>query len=497
MTGFSLAPLVRQALESHGDRVALVDEAGDGCTYRDLRAEVSRRAEALRAVPATRLAVVLPMQLDAAVWWLTALAADVSIAVLSGAAGDDEHEFHVAALGPDALVTADGGLQRTAPTEGPARAPAPMRQLMVSTSGTTGTPKAVIHNDETLGRAIWVTTMLRREVLGRTADLEPGALTAAILAAAVFEDGPQDLVFLNGMPLSTISGVTVLLQSILTGATSVITERFTPDGFLDLIEAVGVTNLALSPYMAQSLVRRQGRAPRITRTVLATGIGGGPASATLCHDVESTIGGLVAVGYGLTETAGPALMARYGDDQSARWETIGRPAPGVRARVRGPGDEPGDLEIAHPGLCHGYLDRTGQLKPPPTRDGFLSTGDVATVRDDGNYVIEGRASDLIIRGGRNVDHLRIERLIEPCAGVTRVAVVGAPSAVEGEEDVCAVVELDRLVTDLATVRGFVRSALAPNDRPQRILQVGRLPTTPDLEVRRSTLRAMIRQGVVN
>jgi acyl-CoA synthetase (AMP-forming)/AMP-acid ligase II len=521
---FTLASLVWEALERYADRLALIDEGGTPLSYADLGSAVARRADALRALGARRIAVMAPTESAMTVWWLTAMGmTGVAVTVVSPARAADERAAAVDAFGPDVIVThADADLDGATPVATltsprpsigehgsevlarPSRAPRPpsdvtepLRHIVVTTSGTTGSPKVVVHSDRSLGRALWVTTMLRRETLGGESSPIPRQLTAGELGNVVFDGGPHDLVYLNGMPVATISGMTVLLQSILTGATSVVAESFSAAKYLDLIEEQGVTNLALSPYMAQGLVRRQCRSPRRTATVLATGIGGGPASADLCREFESVIGGVTAVGYGLTETAGPALMARYSEGEAVRWETVGRPAPGVRARIGKSGDDAGELALHHPGLCHGYLDTSGRVTPLPTNDGFFSTGDSARRRADGNLVIGSRSSDLIIRGGRNVDHLRIERVLDGCPGVVRTAVVGVPSAVPGEEDVVAVVEAEGGDTDLVALRSYARAQLAAGERPQRYLRVERLPTTRDHEVRRAALRSMISEGAIS
>jgi long-chain acyl-CoA synthetase len=161
------------------------------------------------------------------------------------------------------------------------------------------------------------------------------------------------------------------------------------------------------------------------------------------------------------------------------------------------GDDTGELALHHPGLCEGYLDASGRISPLPTSDGFFRTGDSACRRADGNIVIGPRSSDLIIRGGRNIDHLRIERVLDACPGVVRAAVVGVPSAVPGEEDVVAVVEAEGDDTDLAALRRYARAQLAAGERPQRFVRVEHLPTTPDREVRRSALRSMIRDGAIS
>ena len=519
----TLAPLLRHALERYGDRRALVDQSGTPLSYDDLRSAIARRADALKALRARRVAVMLPTERDSTVWWLTALGmTGVAVTVVSPARATDERAAVLEAFGPDVIVThADGDhdfatpvarltspwastgehgsevLARVSRDEPPPPSSEHLRHIVVTTSGTTGSPKVVVHSDESLGRALWVTTMLRRETLGAEPGPLPAQLTTGALREVVFDGVPHDLVFLNGMPVATISGMTVLLQSILTGATSVVAESFSPGTYLDLIEARGVTNLALAPHMAQALVRRQRRSPRRTATVLATGIGGGPASAELCRELESVVGGVAAVGYGLTETAGPALMARYSEREAARWETVGRPAPGVGARIDASGQDSGELALHHPGLCHGYLDASGRLTPVPTSDGYFRTGDSARRRADGNIVIGPRSFDLIIRGGRNIDHLRIERVLDGGPGVVRTAVVGLPSAVLGEEDIVAVVEAEGRDTDLAALRRFARAHLAAGERPQRFLRVERLPTTDDHEVRRSALRSMIRDGGIS
>lgn len=506
-----LGELLVAALDAHSDRTAIIPAEGEPWAFSRLRVAAIERGRWLARERPAAVGVVLPPGPAAVAWWLAAIVMRVPVTVLDDEAPEDVTERQLALFGADVVVrgAADGhdhdrvevGAQVQRRPVAPAgsagswlrRSDRAGGEVVVFTSGTSGTPKAVVHSDRTLSAAVRITAGLRQESLGHQAGDEA---VEASLPDLVLSDEALDLVFLNGMPMATVSGVTVLLQSLLVGATSVVPPAFAPGQFLGLIEKHRVTNLALSPHMAVALLRTQRRTPRDLGSVLAVGLGGGPAPPGLCAELEAQLGALVAIGYGSTETAGPVLMSRYVDPPSVRWQTVGRPAPGVDAKVVPDEDTLGigRLLVRHPALCVGTLAPDGEIEPPTLNEGWFETGDKARREPDGNYTLHGRTSELILRGGRNIDPTAIEHVLETCTGVERAVVLGMPSRVPGEEDIWAVVQGDPGALDPTSLRRTCAERLGRERVPHHVRVVDELPLTADKSVRRSRVRAGLADG---
>ncbi|TQL01166.1 AMP-binding protein [Cellulomonas sp. SLBN-39] len=214
---------------------------------------------------------------------------------------------------------------------------------------------------------------------------------------------------------------------------------------------------------------------------------------------EKVTGGIVAEGYGMTETSPVALGNPLSRDR--RPGSLGLPFPSTRIRVVDQEDptrdvapgERGELLIAGPQVFAGYWDRPEETAHQLLDGGWLRTGDVVQVEDDGFVVLLDRMKEMIVTGGFKVYPSQVEDHLRTMPGVRDVAVVGEPAGDMGERVVAAVV-LDEGASgiDLAAVRAWCETRLARYAVPRRLVV---LPDLPRSQVGK-VLRRVVRDEVV-
>jgi fatty-acyl-CoA synthase len=202
----------------------------------------------------------------------------------------------------------------------------------------------------------------------------------------------------------------------------------------------------------------------------------------------------VAIAYGMTETSPVSTQTRTDDDLERRTETVGRVHPHVSIKVVGPDGSP--VQRGEPGeLCtKGYSVMTGYWEQPDKtaeaiEDGWMHTGDLAVMRDDGYVNIVGRIKDMVIRGGENVYPREVEEFLYTHPDIADVQVIGVPDERYGEE-LCAWVRMrpgaDPLDAD--AVRAFAAGHLAHFKIPRYVLVVDEFPMTVTGKVRKVEMR---------
>lgn len=150
--------------------------------------------------------------------------------------------------------------------------------------------------------------------------------------------------------------------------------------------------------------------------------GGAPLDVSLAHFFNG-IGLPMIQGYGMTETAAPFAATRVTDNVIG---TVGQPAPGSSVRI----SDDGELQVKGPNVFRGYHNLPEKTAEAFTEDGWLKTGDLASIDDEGRITITGRKKDIIITaGGKNVSPIPMEQEIVKCPIVEHVVVVGDQSSV--------------------------------------------------------------------
>ncbi|EUA30653.1 AMP-binding enzyme family protein [Mycobacterium xenopi 4042] len=206
-----------------------------------------------------------------------------------------------------------------------------------------------------------------------------------------------------------------------------------------------------------------------------------PAPPDLLRTVADRLGVALVVRYAMTEC--PTICGTEPDDPpDIQFHTVGRPAPGMTVRVA----DDGVIEVSGPCVMRGYW-RNPELTASVLREGWLRTGDVGVIRDDGNLSITGRSGDMYIRGGYNIHPVEVEKVLVQHPGVKTVAVIGRPAPVIGEIGVAFVVPAGD-PPSLEELRAHVKKQLADYKAPDELVVLDELPLTPMLKVDRAALR---------
>jgi long-chain acyl-CoA synthetase len=272
-------------------------------------------------------------------------------------------------------------------------------------------------------------------------------LSNARVAADLFAYGTDDAV-LAALPLAHAFGQTCTLNApLLAGARLVLADRFEPRD--------GVTVLVGVPSMYARLLASDARATPALRLCVS---GGAPLAPELLDACEQALGTRLLEGYGLTETSPVAAFNRLSDPP--RPGSIGTPVDGVEMRLLDSADGVGEIVIRGHNVMKGYWNRPEATRAVRSDDGWLRTGDLARIDDDGAFRIVGRSKDLIIREGRNVHPREVEDVLHGHPQVVEAAVLGVPDPLLGEEVVaCVVVAPGASVTE-DELRDYARERTA-------------------------------------
>jgi long-chain acyl-CoA synthetase len=212
---------------------------------------------------------------------------------------------------------------------------------------------------------------------------------------------------------------------------------------------------------------------------------------------ESVSGGLLVEGYGMTESSPVALGNPF--YPSRRTGTIGVPFPSTRMKVvdlldptlEVPRGEPGELLLAGPQVFQGYWNNPDETAKALLPGGWLRTGDIVTVDDDGFATIVDRAKELIITGGFNVSPTEVEAALRQQADVVDAAVFGKPLERGGEMVVAAVELKPGANLDEEGLRTGLRDVLAAYKVPRRIVQIPDMPRSMLGKVLRKQVREQV------
>jgi fatty-acyl-CoA synthase len=282
------------------------------------------------------------------------------------------------------------------------------------------------------------------------------------------------------------------------GATMVIPgPAFDPGGTLRTIAEERCTGVYGVPTMFIAMQQDPGFADHDLSS-LRTGImAGSPCPVEVMkHCVSDMHMAEVSICYGMTETSPVSTQTRSDDDLGRRTETIGRVHPHVEIKIVDPvtGDTvprgtPGEFCTRGYSVMLGYWDQPDKTAEAIDSDGWMHTGDLATMREDGYCTIVGRIKDMVIRGGENVYPREIEEFLYTHPDIADVQVIGVPDPKYGEE-ICAWIKMrdgaDPLDAD--AVRAFASGRLAHFKIPRYVMIVDDFPMTVTGKIRKVEMR---------
>lgn len=331
--------------------------------------------------------------------------------------------------------------------------------VVMFTSGTTGQPKGVYLH-------------------------ENGLMVNALVWACVAGMGMDDA-YGNGFPLFHVGGFVGLLPSLILGAPTYMPKvgGFDGEDFVARCAALGATHIGLVPSQLVLLSRKQVAPQDRVRAVIT---GGAAPTTTTLEAVRSVYPQARYINaFGQTELSGNVAYGVF--DEAPERPTIGRVQPLSTFTTR---DTMGgqELLVQSPALFASYLIGDERIPGPGAGD-WHSTGDLVVV-EDGDLMIAGRASDLIISGGENIRPEEVAQVIDSVDGVVEVAVVGIPDETWGEVPLAYVTaakgtDADELV---ARIQQTLEANLARYKIPRRIVLVDDMPRTGTGKIDRQNLR---------
>ena len=279
------------------------------------------------------------------------------------------------------------------------------------------------------------------------------------------------------------------------GQTTHLLERWSAGEVLELIARHRMTAVAgVAPQIALMVRHPLSRSLDFS-AVQAVVAGGGPSPPELVRTARERFGAPYSIRYSSTESGGVGLATALDADDDEACHSVGRPRPGVHAEIRDttgvrldPG-ETGELWLKSPAVMSGYWRDPGSSSEALV-DGWLRTGDLATVDANGLYRLAGRTTDMFIRGGYNVHPAEVESVLAGHPGVQEVAVVPRPDPVMGEIGLAVVAPRDRAnPPTLEELRAFGAGVLARHKLPEALELVDALPRNATGKIDRRRLEA--------
>ena len=344
------------------------------------------------------------------------------------------------------------------------------------TSGTTGTPKGVLHSERYLRSMIYSGI---REVRCQGCTLR-----------------------YNGPPLFHIAGFGATLYGIAVGAATLILPQFDAPRVLHWMQHGRLNDVFLVPTMLSSLLELPHVGDSDYPDLRAIIYGAAPMTPTLLRRLIDVFGCEMYNVFGAGTEAG-AQASLYPEDHIAALngrphllESIGRIIPGVDVKLvddelrEVPRGEAGEMLVRSETTMSGYLGQP-ELTASVLVDGWVRTGDVASMDDAGYLYLASRKSDMIIRGGENIYPVEIESVIAELPDVLEVAVFGAPDEHWGESVVAVVVPRAGVPVNSVRLLDHCRRRLATYKVPSRVVELEDLPKTSTGKVQKHRIAELL------
>jgi acyl-CoA synthetase (AMP-forming)/AMP-acid ligase II len=341
--------------------------------------------------------------------------------------------------------------------EGSVQLPEDALALLIYTSGTTGRPKGVMLDHANLN-----------------------AMCAMVIDAFSLGNADHSLLIL---PLFHVNGIVAgTLSPLLAGGRVTVAGRFSPKSFWNRVEQSGATYFSAVPTIYTMLADLPAEITPDTSSVRFAVCGAAPASVELLDKFESRYGIPIIEGYGLSEGSCASTL-NPPPNGPRKAGTVGPPLPGQTIRIVDVNGNPvadgeaGEVLIQGPNVMRGYLNRPEETAKTLV-DGWLHTGDIGRLDEDGYLVLVDRAKDMIIRGGENIYPKEIEAVVYQLPQIAEAAVVGRAHPVYGEEPVLFVSPSSGAALDIDQIRAHLTQSLAKYKLPVEITILDELPKNP-------------------
>jgi long-chain acyl-CoA synthetase len=463
----NLVHMLRAAVETAGAAEAVVETGGGPrLSYASLWDRAARVAGGLRALGierGDRVAIRLGNGTDWVLAFLGTVLADAIVVPVNTRFTDEEADYVVTDSGakhvflPGApLPDGDPLIVDDAEPGGPA--------AIFYTSGTTGFPKGAVTTHENF--------LSNAETCRRSLAADSSGLRTLI-----------------SVPLFHVTGCnSQLLVAFYVAGTAVIMPAFEPGAFLRAIAEERIDTMVTVPAIYWLAINQPAFADTDISRVRSVSYGGAPIAPDLVARLAKAFPqARLGNGFGLTETASVSTFLPH--EFVAHADSVGFPAPVCDVRLDGVGpDGTGELLIRGPNIVAGYWN-----KPEATAeafvDGWLHSGDLARIDDEGLVYLVDRAKDMINRGGENVYCVEVENALAGAPGVYEAAVLGVPDEVMGEKVGTVIVPMPGVTLDVPAVLGYLREHIADFKVPQYVaVSPAPLPRNPGGKLLKRKLR---------
>jgi acyl-CoA synthetase (AMP-forming)/AMP-acid ligase II len=291
-----------------------------------------------------------------------------------------------------------------------------------------------------------------------------------------------------------------LLGTLLAGASLVLHEVVGADEILDdVVRHRATVHYGIPTLFLAELARLEARS-RDLSTLRVAVVAGAPVGDELVRRLEDGLGVTVTTAYSTTETASTICASTPADAADKRRQTVGRPIADTTVRVLAadgselPVESVGEVAVRGPGVMLGYYRQPRETAAVLDEQGFLRTGDLGLLDDDGYLHLVGRKKDVIIRSGFNVYPREVEARIEAHPAVQEVALVGIPDRLLGEAVCACVVPVEGAIVTAREIVDWCREVLADDKVPDSVRFVDELPRTDTGQVRRADLARLAQAG---
>ena len=294
------------------------------------------------------------------------------------------------------------------------------------------------------------------------------------------------------LPFFHIYGLQVILNGGLrAGATLVLLPRFELETFLRAIEEYRATWAFVVPPIALALAKHPAVEGFDLSSLSQVLSGAAPLSADLARAVTRRLGCRMLQGYGMTETSpvthtnsGPSVETKPGSVGALVGSTEGRIVDPASGRDLGPGEQ-GEICVRGPQIMKGYLGRPDATAAMIDKDGWLHTGDIGYVDEDGDFFVVDRLKELIKYKGCPVAPAELEALLLTHPAVADVAVIPSPDEEAGEVPKAFVVTRAQVTAE--ELMAFVAERVAPTKRVRRLEMIDQIPKSPSGKILRRVL----------
>jgi long-chain acyl-CoA synthetase len=463
----NLVQMFRAQVEKQTAAEAVVETGGGPrLSYGSLMDRAARVAGGLRALGVQRgdrVAIRLGNGVDWVLAFLGAVLADAIVVPVNTRLTEEEADYVVTDSGArhvfmpgDALPDGDQLIVDDAEPGGPA--------AIFYTSGTTGFPKGAVTTHENF--------LSNAETCRRILSVDPAGMRTLI-----------------SVPLFHVTGCnSQLLAALYLGGTAVIMPVFEVGAFLRAIEEEQIDTMVTVPAIYWLALNQPAFAGTDISRVRSVSYGGAPIAPELVARLakafpEARLGN----GFGLTETSSVSTFLPH--EFVAHADSVGFPAPVVDVRLDQVGpDGAGELLIRGPNIVSGYWN-----KPEATAeafvDGWLHSGDLARIDDEGLVYLVDRVKDMINRGGENVYCVEVENALAGAPGVYEAAVLGVPDEMMGEKVGAVIVPMPGTSFDIPAVIGYLGEHIADFKVPQYVaVSATPLPRNPGGKLLKRRLR---------